>query len=215
MTDSIEQPAHYNFGTMEAREIIELAIADFRDPATIYHVASALKYLLRASRKNGSQDIAKARKHIVWAEAAALARRFRNNPPPDYDTADVAFRHGDIDKVCASGEFAHSHRTIWDRDPSEPGAKIVRQYTAGFTQPPNCDGVHESIKSNELGNVETVDGAHPMHAEALRVEDEKPRAVQARRMGESEWSVTWPWDVPRPCEKSAAPQTTYQTLVGN
>jgi len=55
-----------------------------------------------------------------------------------------------------------------------------------FTQPPNCSpGVSES--------------KHPMHAVAL----EMAEAATPKRRSESAWSVTWPWDVPRPCEARA------------
>jgi hypothetical protein len=199
VTDAIESPLHYSFGMMEAREIIELAIADFTDPTTVYHVASALKYLLRASRKNGADDIAKARKHIGWAEDAARAhelRALRNIPPPHYNPADVAFRHGDINRVCGL-----------DRDPHEILEEIAGICDAGeFTQPPNC--VHESTKSTNAGHVEKVDSKHPMHAVALEMAES---AIPKRRI-ESAWSVTWPGDAPR---ESAAAITEYQTLVGN
>lgn len=94
MQDEVEKPGHYQFGQMEAWDIIELAVMDIADPVTAYHVASALKYLLRAARKNGNTDIAKASAHLKRETARHVA------PGPDYDTASVAFRHGDMDKVC-------------------------------------------------------------------------------------------------------------------
>lgn len=146
----IERPAHYDFGQMEAREIIELAIADFRDPATVYHVASALKYLLRASRKNGADDIAKARKHVGWALDAARAhdvRKLRDIPPPHYDPDSVAFRHGDIGRVCG---LPNSRTTL----PS------MGSGAGEFTHPPNC--------------------THPMHAVALEMAEAKqPRRSES------------------------------------
>jgi len=205
MTDNIEQPAHYDFGQMEAREIIELAIADFRDPATIYHVASALKYLLRASRKNGADDIAKARKHVGWALDAARAhdiRKLRDIPPPHYDPDSVAFRHGDVDKVCG---LSRDPREILGEIAANANKAQQGALAGEFTQPPNC--VHESTKSKNLGNVEIVDSAHPMAAEGLRLADEQP-CNQPRR-SESAWSVTWPG------EEQYTPCAAYQALVGN
>jgi len=207
-TDScIEQPAHYDFGQMEAREIIELAIADFRDPTTIYHVASALKYLLRASRKNGADDIAKARKHVGWAEDAAWACEKRI-AQADRDFLAVVsgreFRHGDIDAVCGLPTVGKTQPGMGIREAGE------------FAQPPNCSPgvsesrVHESPKSNERGHVETVDSTHPMAAEGLRLADEQ--TCNQPRRSESAWSVAWPSDAPR---ESAASITEYQTLVGN
>jgi hypothetical protein len=142
MTDSIEQPAHYDFGQMEAREIIELAIADITDPVTAYHVATTLKYFLRTSRKGGTEDIAKGCKHAGWALDASRAhdvRKLRDIPPPHYDPDSVAFRHGDIDKVCG---LPNSSTTV----PS-----MGRNGACEFTKPPNC--------------------THPMHAVALEMAD--------------------------------------------
>jgi hypothetical protein len=98
MQDAIEKPEHYQFGHMEAWDVIELAIAGIRDPVTAYHVASALKYLLRAPRKGGDTDVAKAKAHLKREVA-------RHRPKsPDYDPASVAFRHGELDKVCGTGD---------------------------------------------------------------------------------------------------------------
>ena len=203
----IEHPPHYDFGQIEAREIIELAIADFRDPTTIYHVASALKYLLRASRKNGADDIAKARKHVGWALDAARAHEKRlAQSERDFlaVVSDLEFRHGDINAVCGMPTVGKAQPGMGIRDAGE------------FTQPPNC--------------------THPMAAEGLRLADEQP-CNQPRR-SESAWSVTWPCTSMHDASEEArrdlneryklaaeafdrlypkpdAPQTEYQTLVGN
>lgn len=90
MQDEVEKPDHYQFGSIEAWDIIELAVMDIADPVTAYHVASALKYLLRAARKGGDTDIAKASAHLK-RETARHA-----TATPDYDPASVAFRRGDV-----------------------------------------------------------------------------------------------------------------------
>ena len=94
MQDEVEKPDHYQFGQMEAWDIIELAVMDIADPVTAYHVASALKYLLRAARKGGDTDIAKASAHLKRETARHVTAA------PDYDPESVAFRHGELDKVC-------------------------------------------------------------------------------------------------------------------
>lgn len=93
MQDEVEKPDHYQFGPMEAWDIIELAIEGIADPVTAYHTASALKYLLRAARKNGDTDIAKASAHLKRETARHVTSK------PDYDPASVAFWRGDLDKV--------------------------------------------------------------------------------------------------------------------
>jgi hypothetical protein len=126
MQDAIEKPEHYQFGQMEAWDVIELAIAGIRDPVTAYHVASALKYLLRAPRKGGDTDVAKAKAHLKREVA-------RHRPKsPDYDPASVAFRHGELDKVCgvprvgrnlprAAYEIAHAEGAGEYGNPVTPG----------------------------------------------------------------------------------------------
>lgn len=102
MSDQVNSPDHYQFGQMEAWDIIELAIEGIADPVTAYHAASALKYLLRAARKNGDEDIAKAEAHLKREVARHVVRV---PPAPEYDPDDVAFRH---DVVAKLGEAAVS-----------------------------------------------------------------------------------------------------------
>lgn len=109
MQDEIERPGHYQFGQLEAWDVIELAIEGIRDPVTAYHTASALKYLLRAARKGGDTDVAKANAHLKREIARHLPKS------PDYAPASVAFRHGDLAKVCGIGDVPHSvkqHRVV-------------------------------------------------------------------------------------------------------
>lgn len=96
---------------MEAWDIIELAIEGIADPVTAYHTASALKYLLRAARKNGDTDIAKASAHLKRETARHVTAQL------GYDPASVAFRHGDLARVCGIGdltavEIAHADGAI-------------------------------------------------------------------------------------------------------
>ena len=64
-TDDITRPAHYRVAGKEAWEIIEDVIKGMH-PVTAYHVASALKYLLRCGRKHITPDvdIGKADQHL-------------------------------------------------------------------------------------------------------------------------------------------------------
>lgn len=111
MQDEVEKPDHYQFGQMEAWDIIELAVMDIADPVTAYHVASALKYLLRAARKGGNTDIAKASAHLK-RETARHA-----TATPDYDPASVAFRHGDLESVCGVAARADKQGYRYARSP--------------------------------------------------------------------------------------------------
>lgn len=95
--DPVDSPEHYQFGQLEAWDIIELALIGTHDPVTAYHKGVALAYLLRASRKGGDTDIAKASAHLKRETARHVVRI---PPPPEYDPDSVAFRHGDPNKVC-------------------------------------------------------------------------------------------------------------------
>lgn len=58
---SVQSPAHYQLGGIEAIDVIDEAIAD---PASFYR-GNAIKYLLRAGRKGDArQDLEKARWYI-------------------------------------------------------------------------------------------------------------------------------------------------------
>src|SRR5574337_567300 len=96
--DPVDSPEHYQFGQLQAWEIIELAIEDIQDSVTAYHVASALKYLLRAARKGGDTDIAKASAHLKRETARHVVRI---PTQPEYDPDSVAFRHGDVPLTTA------------------------------------------------------------------------------------------------------------------
>lgn len=120
MFNEVENPSHYQFGQMEAWDIIELAVEGIADPVTAYHTASALKYLLRAARKNGDTDIAKASAHLKRETARHVATG------PDYDPASVAFRDGDLDKVCGRGAVAEERTYRIGGHPPRTAAEIAQ-----------------------------------------------------------------------------------------
>lgn len=158
--DPVDSPEHYQFGQLEAWDIIELAIADIRDPVTAYHVASALKYLLRAARKGRNTDIAKASAHLKRETARHVVRI---PPPPEYDPDSVAFRHGDIGKVYAiRGEELDFPR------PTAPGeaTKLGCEHDPDSVVPAPHLG-EACWMGRDVPNSGT---AHPMAAEALRMD---------------------------------------------
>ncbi|WP_105977799.1 DUF3310 domain-containing protein [Staphylococcus simulans] len=65
--NSVHQPNHYQFGQFTAAMIIELVGRTYKSAPVFYHVGNALKYLMRAPRKNGLEDIKKARQSIEFA----------------------------------------------------------------------------------------------------------------------------------------------------
>lgn len=65
MNDKVNQPKHYQFGKFNAHTIIETVAKTYTSTAVFYHVGNALKYLLRAPRKNGLEDLKKRKKYRV------------------------------------------------------------------------------------------------------------------------------------------------------
>lgn len=65
--DMVNEPPHYQFGKFSARMIIELIGKTYKSASVFYHVGNALKYLMRAPRKNGLQDLQKAKQSVEFA----------------------------------------------------------------------------------------------------------------------------------------------------
>lgn len=65
--DMVHEPSHYQFGNFSARVIIELVGKTYKSASVFYHVGNALKYLMRAPRKNGLQDLKKAKQSVEFA----------------------------------------------------------------------------------------------------------------------------------------------------
>lgn len=65
--DMVNEPPHYQFGKFSARVIIELVGKTYKSASVFYHVGNALKYLMRAPRKNGLQDLKKAKQSVEFA----------------------------------------------------------------------------------------------------------------------------------------------------
>lgn len=65
--DMVHEPPHYQFGKFSARMIIELVGKTYKSASVFYHVGNALKYLMRAPRKNGLEDLKKANQSVEFA----------------------------------------------------------------------------------------------------------------------------------------------------
>lgn len=59
-TDNVNHPDHYNYGEIEIIDFIE-QVANQYPPKLAPHVYNAIKYLSRATLKNGKEDIDKAK----------------------------------------------------------------------------------------------------------------------------------------------------------
>ncbi|PTG53507.1 hypothetical protein BU687_05010 [Staphylococcus chromogenes] len=67
VVDNVNQPPHYQFGKFSANVIIELVGKTYKSASVFYHVGNALKYLMRAPRKNGLEDLKKAKQSVEFA----------------------------------------------------------------------------------------------------------------------------------------------------
>lgn len=65
--DNVNRPNHYQLNikgnNIQAIDIIDEVVKDYR-PQEAFKIANVIKYVLRASKKNGIEDLKKARKYI-------------------------------------------------------------------------------------------------------------------------------------------------------
>ncbi|MGN7113016.1 DUF3310 domain-containing protein [Staphylococcus ureilyticus] len=58
--DNVNSPSHYNYGDIEVIDYCDQVCKQY-PPELAPYVFNAIKYLSRATHKNGSEDIAKAK----------------------------------------------------------------------------------------------------------------------------------------------------------
>ncbi|MBM6327983.1 DUF3310 domain-containing protein [Staphylococcus epidermidis] len=61
--DKINHPSHYTYGEIEVIEFIEQVTKDYK-PELAFAIGNAIKYISRANRKNGKEDLDKARWYL-------------------------------------------------------------------------------------------------------------------------------------------------------
>lgn len=66
MTDAVNHPSHYTAFSVEIKEVIKAVLNTVKtdDPYKQYVIGNVIKYVSRASFKNGWQDMAKARFYV-------------------------------------------------------------------------------------------------------------------------------------------------------
>lgn len=97
VSESVNHPKHYNFGSIEVIDVLE-------DWQLGFHEANAVKYIARAKHKgNELEDLRKAR----WY----LDRRIRNLKNPDGVKTTVTWTQKPFEpvEVCAECGFPHGH----------------------------------------------------------------------------------------------------------
>lgn len=63
MTDNINQPTHYTYGTIETIDFMEEVTKSYK-PELAFAIGNAIKYISRANYKNGKEDLEKARWYL-------------------------------------------------------------------------------------------------------------------------------------------------------
>lgn len=63
LDDKVNHPSHYTYGDIEVVDFIEQVIKDYK-PELAFAIGNAIKYISRANRKNGKEDLDKARWYL-------------------------------------------------------------------------------------------------------------------------------------------------------
>ncbi|MGV3183541.1 DUF3310 domain-containing protein [Staphylococcus epidermidis] len=63
LDDKVNHPSHYSYGDIEIIEFIEQVTKDYK-PELAFAIGNAIKYISRANRKNGKEDLDKARWYL-------------------------------------------------------------------------------------------------------------------------------------------------------
>ena len=63
LDDKVNHPSHYTYGDIEIIEFIEQVTKDYK-PELAFAIGNAIKYISRANRKNGKEDLDKARWYL-------------------------------------------------------------------------------------------------------------------------------------------------------
>ncbi|MCG2325817.1 DUF3310 domain-containing protein [Staphylococcus epidermidis] len=63
LDDKVDHPSHYTYGDIEIIEFIEQVTKDYK-PELAFAIGNAIKYISRANRKNGKEDLDKARWYL-------------------------------------------------------------------------------------------------------------------------------------------------------
>lgn len=63
LDDKVNHPSHYTYGEIEVINFIEQVTKDYK-PELAFAIGNAIKYISRANRKNGKEDLDKARWYL-------------------------------------------------------------------------------------------------------------------------------------------------------
>ena len=63
LDDKVSHPSHYTYGEIEIIDFIEQVTKDYK-PELAFAIGNAIKYISRANRKNGREDLDKARWYL-------------------------------------------------------------------------------------------------------------------------------------------------------
>lgn len=66
MTDMVKDPSHYKLEGLEPYQSIDVIKSVLKTQFKAFCIGNALKYLIRAEKKNGLEDYKKAKVYLDW-----------------------------------------------------------------------------------------------------------------------------------------------------
>lgn len=66
MTDMVKNPLHYELEGLEPYQSIDVIKSVLKTQFKAFCIGNALKYLIRAEKKNGLEDYKKAKVYLDW-----------------------------------------------------------------------------------------------------------------------------------------------------
>lgn len=67
--DNVNKPKHYELDGLEGIEVKDVIRSVLGDNITSFYIGNVIKYVLRYKKKNGVEDLKKARLYLDWAIA--------------------------------------------------------------------------------------------------------------------------------------------------
>ena len=124
--DNVNKPKHYELDGLEGIEVKDVIRSVLGDNITSFYIGNVIKYVLRYKKKNGVEDLKKARLYLDWAIA-------------DYDTQ-TKLKPEVTEELL---EDIVKNTTAY----SAPGRQTVFAYTGGD---PNSDDPMDNYIEKEV-----------------------------------------------------------------
>lgn len=144
--DNVNKPKHYELDGLEGIEVKDVIRSVLGDNITSFYIGNVIKYVLRYKKKNGVEDLKKARLYLDWAIADYDTQTKLKPKATEELLADVLKNttvysaNGYIDRAVYTDPETHETTSI-DINDDKYGRYIVRQVYA--------EGARNEEKSGE------------------------------------------------------------------